>query len=185
MAARSRRRSTAARNGLQLCGRPTKPLGRAGWAFKKKQLEEVRGGVRRSLPARGSNPNIAAGRGRASSAARSSFNGPSPSRRSFPWVLGATKQGRAWRGDGFAGCGRPKAVRRRSGPHGPRGGGVERTALTASRRRSGAQAPLRRRGGRPERQLERCAWDLGGRTACGRELGGCRMRERVGVVGSC
>ncbi|CAD6247990.1 unnamed protein product [Miscanthus lutarioriparius] len=35
-----RRRAMAARTG------------RAGWAFKKKQLDEVRGGVRRSLPAR-------------------------------------------------------------------------------------------------------------------------------------
>ena len=60
----------------------------------------------------------------------------------------AAKQGRAWWGDSFAGCGWATAARRRDvgvDRTGPRGGGVDRTALAASRLRSGGQAPLRRR----------------------------------------
>jgi len=128
-------------------------------AFKRKQLDEVRGGVRRSLPARGSKPNPRYCRSqlRGEGALLRLLGAPSTVRllrgysellqRSFSF---AAKQGRACWGDSFAGCGwataaRDVAGRRRRGDGvdctGPCGGGVERTALAALRRRSGARAP--------------------------------------------
>jgi hypothetical protein len=183
MAARSRRRSTAARNGLQLCGRPTKPLGRAGWAFKKKQLDEVRGGVRRSLPARGSNPNLdVAGHSRGE---RARFFGCSELLQwSFSFAalvpLGSrsNQAGKGMAGRRLRGMWPAKggaAAEWAARPSGWWSGAHSPYSVEAAEWSTGALAAARRQTGAPARAVR-----LGGRTACGRELGGCRMRDESG-----
>lgn len=113
--------------------------------------------MRHSLPARGSKPNprYCRSQPRGDGTLLRLLGAPSTVRllrgysellqRSFSFVA---KQGRAWWGDSFAGCGWATAARRRNvgvDRTGPRGGGVDHTTLAASRLRSGGQAPLRRR----------------------------------------